>query len=250
MIIDYSRPKSMKEALALLERKEPRSIPLAGGSVVSKLRGEPIAVVDLQDLGLGRISRSADSVDIGSMVTLDELDAYFKSPEISKAISIQAAKNKQNSATLGGLVCLADGRSPLLTLLLALDAILVWGPAGKTVSLGNWLPQRREWDEGKILTSIIIPDANIKFDSIGRSPKDQPILCCAVVKWKTGRMRVALGGFGSIPTLALDGNTSDVIQKAVRIALGDSKDQWASSEYRIEAGTKLAERLLNECKGI
>jgi CO/xanthine dehydrogenase FAD-binding subunit len=246
MIIDYSRPKNMKEAIALLDRKEPRSIPLAGGSIVSKLRGEPVAVVDLQDLGLAQISKSTNSFDIGSMVTLHEFGEYFKSPEITKAISIQAAKNKQNSATLGGLVCLADGRSPLLTLLLALDASLVWEPTGKTISLGNWLPQRREWNEGKILTTIKISESRIKFDSIGRSPKDQPILCCAVASWKTGRIRIAIGGFGPTPTLALDGNKTDNIQKAVKIALSNSKDQWASSEYRIEAGTKLAERLLNE----
>ena len=58
MIIDYSRPKSIKEAVDLLARKDPKSIPLAGGSVISKYKGDPVAVIDLQDLGL-------DKIDVG-----------------------------------------------------------------------------------------------------------------------------------------------------------------------------------------
>lgn len=243
MIIDYSRPKSIKEALELLARKEPRSIPLAGGSVVSKYKGDPVAVIDLQDLGLDKITKEDGATNVGSMVTLDSFDRYFRNSDIAEAISIQATKNKRSSNTLGGLVCMADGRSTLLTLLLAMDAELIWEPEGKTISLGNWLPLRQGWSDGKIITTIRIPETEIKFGSISRSPKDLPIFCCALAKWNSGRIRVAVGGFGSLPTLVLDGNTSDDVQTAVKVALQEANDQWASADYRMEAGSKLANRL-------
>ena len=246
MIIDYSRPKSIKEALELLTRKEPRSIPLAGGSVISKYKGDPVAVVDLQDLGLDKITKADRAVKIGSMVTLDAFDRFYKNPEITEAISIQAAKNKRNSNTLGGLVCMADGRSSLLTLLLAMDSELIWEPEGKIISLGNWLPIRQVYSDGKIITTIRIPETEIRFGSISRSPKDLPIFCCALAKWNTGRLRVAVGGYGSLPTLVLDGNISDDAETAVRVALQEANDQWASADYRMEAGSKLAGRLFTD----
>jgi CO/xanthine dehydrogenase FAD-binding subunit len=249
MIIDYLRPKTINEAVELLERKDPRSIPLAGGSVVSKQRGEPVAVVDLQGLGLNSITRVNETIMIGSMASLDDIDNYFGDSHISEAIAIQAAKNSRNNGTLGGLVCMADGRSSVLTLLLAMDATLFWAPKNAEISIGNWLPQRKEWTGGKIITSIAIPSVEIKFGSIGRSPKDQPIFCCGLAKWKSGRLRVAIGGFGNIPVLVFDGNTTDDVQTAVKIALKEADDQWASAEYRMEAGSVLAKRLCTELIG-
>ncbi len=246
MIIDYSRPKSIKEALELLARKEPRSIPLAGGNVIRKHKGDPVAVVDLQELGLDKITNKDGVTNFGSMVTLDAFEKYSSNTDITEAISIQAAKNKRNSSTLGGLVCMADGRSSMLTLLLAMDAELIWEPGDKIISLGNWLPLRREWSDGEIITTIRIPETEIRFGSISRSPKDLPIFSCALAKWNSGRLRVAVGGFGSLPTLVLDGNAMDDVQTAVKIALQEANDQWASADYRMEAGSKLAGRLFTD----
>jgi CO/xanthine dehydrogenase FAD-binding subunit len=246
MIVEYFRPKSMDEALTLLKRKQPRTIPLGGGTTISKSQGEPVAVVDLQSLGLDTISKENGNFILGSTVTLSSMETFINLPAFSEAVQIQASKNLRNSGTIAGLICSANGRSPLLTLLLALDCHLIWEPEGREISLGNWLPVRKDWKDGLLISKVILPDTKFRFGSVGRSPKDQPIICCAIAKWANNRMRVAVGGFGKIPTLVLDGNTSDEIEIAVASALKDASDQWASAEYRIEAGMKLAKRLMNE----
>jgi CO/xanthine dehydrogenase FAD-binding subunit len=246
MIVEYLRPKSLDEAIKLLNRNDPKTVPLGGGTVVSRSTSEPVAVVDLQDLGLNSITRKDGSIVIGAAATLFDVDKFMGSLDFSEAVQIQAGKNLRNSGTIAGLICTADGRSPVLTLLLGLDARIIWEPANKEISLGNWLPQRKTWRDGKLITRLTLPEVKFRFESIGRSPKDQPILCCAIAKWPGNRLRVAIGGFGTNPTLVLDGNVSDNVETAVKNALQDAKDQWASAEYRIEAGSKLCLRMTQD----
>ena len=56
MITIYHRPKSIEEALQLLGRTAPRTVPLGGGTLLSHPHSEAVEVVDLQALGLGRFS--------------------------------------------------------------------------------------------------------------------------------------------------------------------------------------------------
>jgi hypothetical protein len=56
MIIEYHRPETIEAALALLARKEPRTVPLGGGSVLNQPSDIPVAVVDVQSLGLNQIA--------------------------------------------------------------------------------------------------------------------------------------------------------------------------------------------------
>jgi CO/xanthine dehydrogenase FAD-binding subunit len=246
MIVEYFRPKSFDEALSLLKRKQPKTIPLGGGTTLSKRQGDPVAVVDLQSLGLDKLVKEDGNYILGSTATLSSVESFIDQPAFSEAVQIQASKNLRNGGTMAGLVCSVDGRSPLLTLLLALDCHLVWEPDGKDISLGNWLPFRKEWNEGLLISRLVFPDIAFRFGSVGRSPKDQPIICCGIAKWPNKRLRVAVGGFAKTPTLVLDGNSGDDIETAVANSLKGATDQWASAEYRIEAGSKLAKRLLNE----
>jgi CO/xanthine dehydrogenase FAD-binding subunit len=246
MIVEYLRPKSIDEALRLLVRKEPKTIPLGGGSVITRTTSSPVSVVDLQNLGLSSISKNNGNIVIGATATLTEIERFIGSNDFDEAVQVQAGKNLRNSGTIAGLLCTADGRSPLLTLLLGLDAKITWEPGNMEVSIGNWLPQRKSWQGGVLITSLSLPDVKYRFASIGRSPKDQPILCCALAKWPGERLRVAMGGYGMIPIVVLDGNTSDDIEVAVRNALNDANDQWATAEYRMEAGSKLCKRMLQE----
>jgi len=243
MIVEYLRPKTMDEVLKLLERKEPKTLPLGGGTIVAKSAGDPVVVVDLQELGLNSISKEKSEIVIGATATLSEVEKFIHNSDFSEAVQIQAGKNLRNTGTIAGMICTADGRSPLLTLLLGLDAKLIWEPGKKEISLGNWLPQRKSWVDGKLIASISLSDSKYRFASIGRSPKDQPILCCVLAKWPGNRLRVAIGGFGTIPTLVLDGNVNDDIETAVKNALHDADDLWASADYRMEAGSRLCLRL-------
>lgn len=246
MIIEYQRPKTIKDALELLSREQPHTIPLGGGSVVNTSKADDIAVVDLQALNLGGMSLKGTDYELGATATLSEIDVFLKKDAFTEAISIQAGKNLRNSGTIAGMICSSDGKSPLLTLLLAMDARLVWEPGSREISLGDWLPLRGENNEGKLITKVIVPDVAVRFTSIGRSPKDQPVICCAIARWTSKRVRVAMGGFAKIPTLVLDGREDDDLEVAIKSALHEASDQWASAEYRIEAGTRIARRLFDD----
>ena len=244
MITEYRRPDSLEEAIQLLQRKEPKTLPLGGGSVLSHNEGQSIAVVDLQNLGLDKIAKSEGKIEIGANATLTEIENSFPDPVISEVIRLQAGKNKRNTGTIAGLIHAADGRSPLLTLLLAMDPQLVWQPGNVSISLAEWLPQRGEWHDAVLLTKIIVPEVKIAFDYVSRTPKDLPIIAAAAACWSSGQLQIAIGGFGADPVLAFKGDCKDNIIQAVDRVLISSDDEWATASYRREAGGKLIARLV------
>jgi CO/xanthine dehydrogenase FAD-binding subunit len=246
MITEYRRPDSLEEAIQLLQRKEPKTLPLGGGSMLSHNEGQTIAVVDLQNLGLDKIVKSKGQIEIGANATLTQIENSFLDSVISEVIRLQAGKNKRNSGTIAGLIHAADGRSPLLTLLLAMDPQLIWQPGEVSISLADWLPQRGEWHEAFLLTKIIIPETQIAFDYVSRTPKDLPIISVAAACWPSGQLQIAVGGFGADPVMAFKGDRKENITQAVDRVLISSDDQWATASYRREAGEKLTARLLAE----
>lgn len=245
MIIEYHRPKSEAEAIALLKRETPITVPLGGGTILSKTHAE-VAVVDLQHLGLDKIVGTQDHTQIGGSVTLESMRGYFGiDSAIGNAILIEAGKNIRGMATIGGTLVSNAGRSSLLTVLVALDAILMWKPGDKEIGIDQWLAKRKDKRNEKYISSVLLPKgANLGFESIGRSPLDQPVICCAVAKWSSGKMRIALGGFGNVPSLAYEGDVNGDFLSAAESCLQNSGDEWAEAEYRMEAGKQLVQRLV------
>lgn len=246
MIVEYLRPESLDKAIQLIQRKEPRTLPLGGGSVLSHDHGTPIAVVDLQKLGLGYVKKVKEDYFIGATATLTQIEESIANPILKSVIRLQAGKNKRNTGTLAGLINAADGRSPLLALLLAMDMQTVWQPGNISISLKEWLAQRDEWEQAELITEMVLPDVEIAFDYVARSPKDLPIISVAAAMLPSGKMNVVVGGFGSEPIVVSSNGKVDDIERSVDLALIASGDQWASAEYRREAGKKIAVRLINE----
>ena len=241
MIRAYHRPKSITEALVLLDRKDPRTIPLAGGSAVSKLT-EEVDVVDLQDLGLDKLEVGSDLVSVGAMTRVAQLESLAFGPWLA----LEGPRNLQNTATLGGVLVRSDGRSMITTALLAYDAKLFWAPGNLEINLGDWLPQRKSWKAGKIITEIKWGSKpELRIETIGRSPLDTPLLIVAMTKWSSGRTRIVVGGFGVMPTLAMDGPSANGAEEAAKAACLTSTDAWASAEYRSEVAGILARRLVS-----
>ena len=97
MIIEYLRPDTIEEAIDLLNRQNPKSIPLGGGTSLAQMRsGDATAVIDLQALGMRKIEIKNDFLEIGANVTLQQLHDYSQVPPLFKqllpgrAISIYA----------------------------------------------------------------------------------------------------------------------------------------------------------------
>lgn len=246
MILEYLRPHTMDEALAFLGRKIPPVYPLGGGTILSGKRDEDFAVMDLQNLGLDGILSEDKFLVMGSTATLQTLSTCDDIPAaLKKSLEFEETINVRQMATLGGTIISAGGRSTFLTSLLAMDAQLSWMPDPHTNSLGDYLALRSVTSNSGLLTSVRLPKfVELKVETIARTPADLPLLIIAMARWQGGRTRVAVGGFGAIPLLAMDGTETAGAGFAVRSALTDSGDAWASSEYRSAAGISLARRMV------
>lgn len=245
MIRDYYRPNTLDEALKLLEN--PKHIPIGGGTIVTST-DQGVSVVDLQNLGFNTIQEDESKCVIGSTTTLEMILKYFDhSNAMKEAIKIEASKNQRERITLAGLICASNGRSPLLTLLLAMNPTMIWQPGSIKIPLGEYLPQKNFWQKGLLISDFYF-NKSIKFafESIGKSPQDVPTLYIAIARWPSGRLRITAGGFGNLPILVMDGDNNDNLELAVENALISASDEWGSAEYRIAAGRKIVLRLKNE----
>ncbi len=252
MNTNYARPTTLQEALNLLST--PNAVPLAGGTWVNTpdfrrmhSAESDLLLVDLQALGMNRIHKRGNSLEIGAGVTLQQLLECDLAPEsLQRAIKVESPLNNRNAATVAGSLNSCGGRSAFVTAMLALDAKLIFQPGDSETSLGNFLPLREKRSFGLLITQISIPlNVKLTFEYVARTPFDLPIVCTAVARWTSGRIRLALGGYGKTPILALDGTTSDDIKSAARNGYHEAEDEWASAGYRADTAAILAERCLS-----
>lgn len=246
MITAYHRPQTLEQALTLLS--QPDTLALGGGTSINTpaYKDRNVAVVDLQALGLNHIHKHGHTLEIGATVTLEQLMGNTHIPSaLAQAIRREAPLNIRNQSTIAGRLVASDGRSTLATTLLALDAALELRlPDGETrkISLGNYLPLR---PTGLIVKISIPLNAALACEQVARTPADLPIVYVALAKWQAGRARLALGGYGKTPLLAMDGTEPEGLETAARIAFHEAGDSWASAEYRRDVAATLAKRCLD-----
>ena len=260
MITAYHRPKTLDEALTLLAG--PNRTPLGGGTLLSTPTSDPVEAVDLQSLNLDTLEKEGNSLKIGATVTLQQLLVSELCPDALKAaLQLEAPLNLRNAATVAGTVVSCDGRSTFVSGLLALDAKLEQMKLddskieSRVSNIGDLLPLRNL--EGWLITSVTIPlNARFAFEYVSRTPADRPIVSAAVAQWHSGRTRLALGGYGTSPLLAMDGTEADGIdasttenllrsvQAAARNAFHEASDEYGSAEYRMDVAATLATRCL------
>jgi len=254
MITTYHRPRTLDEALTLLT--QPNTVPLGGGTLLSNpstsLRAGPttdsVRAVDLQLLGLDSLTQKGNELQLGATLTLQSLLESDHCPSALKsALKLEAPLNIRNSATVAGTLVACDGRSTFVSMLLAMDgkieqAILDNSKIEyRTTNIGDFLPLRST----SLITKIVLPlNVKLAFEYVARTPSDKPIVCVAVAGWGSGRTRMAVGGYGKSPMLAMDGTSSDDHAVAARNAFHEATDEFASAEYRMDVAATLAKRCL------
>ena len=248
MIIEYHRPESMEEALQLLSRGEPETVPMGGGTVLNRkhpaMMSGQVAVVDIQSLGLGGLRSLGKNLGIGASVTLQELmeakteldDQGYELPDgLLRALGLEGTYNLRHAATVAGVLVSAGGRSSFAVAMLALDAVMTVQPGDIQVRYGDLLPLRNDLLRGKLITSVVIPlNVRLAYHSVARTPADLPIVCVGAVQWPSGRTRVALGGWGEAPMLAFDGTEASGADTAARDAYSEATDEWATDYLFVE----------------
>ena len=243
MISTYHRPQTLDEALALLD--QPNTVPLGGGTLLSHSAADSVSVVDLQHLGLDSLRVNGSDFVFGATCTLQSLYEDGNCPDsLKSALKLEAPLNVRNTASVAGTVVSSDGRSPFVTMLLALDAkidIRVSKTETQTVNLGEYLLTRPKG----LVTSVTIPlNTKTAFQFVSKTPADKPVVCAALAQWNSGRSRLTLGGYGATPLLAMDGTEADGLEEAAMNAYHEADDEWASADYRMDVAAILAKRCL------
>lgn len=261
---EYHRPDSLDEALSLLNRKDVRTFPLAGGTQLLMAQDAGIdAVVDLQDLGLDTISFSDGEMSLGCMVRLqtlyeelaDEADGL-----LAEAASLMGGWNLRNHMTVGGTLGAGDFHSPLSVVLAALDAeVLVLGETKELIPMHELASRDTDLRVGLPLimgVSFTYLDVQGSYQQVARTEADRPIVSAAcVIHQEEGGERLALtiGGFtGELfyTTMPLDDGVLDGLIQQVRSAGAEKEnlqsDFLGDADYRAKMAEVLTRRVYQE----
>jgi CO/xanthine dehydrogenase FAD-binding subunit len=230
----------LEEALRLLEA----GVPLGGGTELTSRRSDLEAVIDLTRLSLDRVVVGEQQFEIGATSKLQALVEADLPPELVSVCRLEAGWNLRNQASVAGTIVASDGRSPLVTTLLAMGAELLLEPGSETIELDRYLNAR---PKDRLITGLRLPrPAQLRYEQVARAPADRPQVCLAVAA-VAGTVRVALGGFGPrsqliAANLPMEARSAEVAAEAARQACSQADDAWASAEYRAVAAAALARR--------
>jgi aerobic carbon-monoxide dehydrogenase medium subunit len=207
---EYSSPKSLVEAVALLQKSGPDSKILAGGQSlipVMKLRlGSPSHLIDINNIdGLSYIIESDGHLKIGALTRMSDLESSEllekKYPIISDAAREIADPTVRNLGTAGGNLSHADPANDLPAVMIALRAEFVLaGPNGiRTVNAKDFFLDAftTALNHDEIMTEI-------------RSPQHSFGTGSAYMKLEKRAGDFAIAGVGVSVMLDKDGNCSNV----------------------------------------
>lgn len=192
-IREYIRPKSLEEAYELNQKKQNR---IAGGMLWLRLGNGSIGtLIDLCDLGLSDLTEDENTIRIGAMATLRQMELHEGLNRYTCGAAAEAVKNIvgvqfRNSATAGGSIWGRFGFSDVLTMLLSTDCSVELYKGG-TVSLEEFVSMKRDSD---LLLSLTIRKRPGKFAyrSMRIQRTDFPVLTAAA-SCVDGEYRAVIG---------------------------------------------------------
>lgn len=128
--MDYFEPKTLDEALTLLQKYGEQTKVIAGGTDVMvdiKYKEEPGGLINIKKIpGLSGIQENGGSLRIGPLTTIREIETSAlvrdKLPVLWEASHQFASLQIRNTATIGGNICRASPSGETLTPLLVLEA--------------------------------------------------------------------------------------------------------------------------------
>lgn len=188
------RAESLEQAYGLCQK---RNNVVLGGMLWLKMQDRKVgAAIDLCGLELDRITETEHAFELGAMVPLRALETHEGLNAMTQrafAHSVEHIVGVQfrNCATVGGSVFGRFGFSDVLTLLLALDARVVFQGAGE-MSLEEFCARPPFRD---ILIRVIVPKGTegTVYLSQRNSATDFPVLTCAIAR-REGAFRFSIGG--------------------------------------------------------
>lgn len=262
MILEIHHPKSINEAVRILNRKEVKSFPIGGGTTIAKVIPGNYDVISLAYLNLDTIEIHNHFLEIGSAATLqgiiDFLEECNEQPinsirqNLVYAIQYDSDELLRRKATIAGVLVSSNGLSRISTILVACDTrvILDTIDGQHKKYLGDLLQLPRNFLTGGIISKFIIPiSINFYYDEV-TDDAGLPLASVGVAFWQSGRTRVVLGGYGKSPLLAFDGIEQDGVEEAVRNAFMEAGDNRAASEKRSQYAGEIIRKYLQQTQKI
>jgi carbon-monoxide dehydrogenase medium subunit len=249
----YAKPRSLAEALELLQR--PGAKILAGGqSLIPSLNmrlSSPELLVDITGLkGLAKIEVRDGAVRIGALCTHTSVE---RSPEVrehlpllAEAVAHIAHPAIRNRGTLGGSLALADPNAELPACALALDAVMiVAGRKGeRRVPAGAFFKALFETDlaPDEILVGAEFPKApKSVFLELARRQGDYAIVGLAGTS-RGAEKRIAFFGVAATPILIKPKS----LEQAMKALPAPNADLYNTSATKRHLAGVLLERAWNK----
>jgi CO/xanthine dehydrogenase FAD-binding subunit len=193
---------------------------------------------------------------MGAMARLQQvLDFPGVQPGLQQAIRHTTNPQIRNASTVAGALVAADGRSPFAAAMLALDATIYFRSLSSgqiEVSLGEYYSLRREYQHGFLIIQLsTLINVDLVYEYVARTPADLPLVSTVLARWPSGRVRLVVGGFGSTPTLAMDGPDAGGVSSAAQNVCDRLEGDWIDTGHRISAEycREVAGTLAKRCLG-
>jgi carbon-monoxide dehydrogenase medium subunit len=273
--MDYFEPKTLNEALALLQRYGEQAKVIAGGTDVMvdiKYKEEPGSLINIKKIpGLSGIQENSGSLRIGPLTTIREIETSAlvrdKLPLLWEASHQFASLQIRNTATIGGNICRASPSGETLSPLLVLEAKckLAFSDGEKTEPFTSFFqgPGKSSVGAKGLLTAIEVPipaagSKGVYLKHAVRGAMDIAMVGVAVLltpdagKNNIQEVRIGLGAVAPTPVRApktealLRGKalTAALLKEAGALAASESSpidDQRSSAQNRrwiVEALTR------------
>ncbi len=214
-VIEYLRPASVDEAVALLASHGPDLLVMAGGTIAMPLVNDGIAsperVMSLRAAGIDALRRDAAGFRIGAACPLQRLVALDELPLLAEAARATGSWAIRNMGTVGGNLFAPPPAGDVAVALLALDATLVLaGPGGRrAVPLDGFhtgfMTTALRPDELVVEIHVPSPSGETAFRKLGRRHASTPAVVTVAIRLRVDAdarvtdARLALGAVGPHP---------------------------------------------------
>lgn len=210
-LFDYSAPRSVDEAIALLKEDEGAMILAGGQSLIPAMNmrlASPTRLIDIQNIpGLGHITAANGKVTVGAMARHRELElhdgAAAANPVLRAALGHVAHIPIRNRGTVVGSLCHADAAAEMpMILVLTGGSVLVAGSDGRREIAARdffqfHMTTSRRHDEIVVEARFpaLPPGAGFAFEEFTRRHGDYAIAAVGCI--------LARNGAGGVATVAL-----------------------------------------------
>jgi carbon-monoxide dehydrogenase medium subunit len=263
--VEYTRPKTVDEAVRLLAAHDGARALAGGQTLVNVMKARvasPEVLVDLNGIDeLRAIRNGADgALELGAMATYADVmlspDVAERRPILARVAAAIADVQVRNRGTIGGNVCASDPTNHFPPVLAAVAASFqIAGSDGpRTISADEFFVGVFETAvrPGELLTRITVPAANGAgdgFESLAIGKDGTGIVNVAATV--TGdAARIAIGCVAAVPVVVECAADEASVRDGVRGAgLDPPSDVHASADYRRHLAEVLAARAVRQAAG-